>query len=735
MPVLGTDSLLAIRDYINDSNLIKVTYDKLVDLRDSFKLIPGTFYQITDYRTETKQPNTRSALHNFDVIVLSTSNCTLSEDAYATYHINEDGSGDDYFFHREVTEGEEKLISASWISPMPSIEDVKVLYTLITSEELYQGTGSIHDSAKIITELTTMENEDGIVVPAMLNPSPDDDTSMNCYYVYCGTFSINEWQNNLVSIQYEIYADSEEVLYDNESMKIEVICDAQYKDIDGVSKPVLYKTDVREYSPIDEVDYQEFFVYEDDYELDGVTYNRWIRYEIPQGGIVVEPSNYQILTQVIVANDEFIYSEEEIRNALEYAEHIYDKWQEYYPSDTHYGNMYHLTNHLVDAVIDVGPETITFEKIVNLDAWKLKYSLDNDESKFAWADNRAVMQVKDSNDEDEETTYLYVRDSSQDEEGQYAWIFISESGNKSIKDNTTWYLVKDTDIIYTSSEEVSIGDVLDMSGTPVTVIDYERSVGKGVIYRMIDDKNNDLPYDFKNIQYYKNSIWQYTFNTPSYEDDSLSNAGCHGNIIKNYLNKIKVVELNHNTFGNNCFNNTFGYGCYSNTFGYGCYYNTFGNNCFNNTFENGCYYNTFGNNCYYNTFGYDCYSNTFGNSCGTNTFGNYTSVNTFGNSCGENTFGNNCYYNTFGNGCFSNTFVNSLTSVTDFCEYNIIDNGCKYLYIVGNGTASSSNYLENIHIHQGVKGTYSEDRKTITVDRGLEYTTDVYPIGSTEMFI
>jgi hypothetical protein len=232
MPVLGTDSLLAIRDYINDSNLIKVTYDELVELRASFKLIPGTLYQITDYRTETMQENTISALHDFDVIVLATSNCNLSEDAYATYHINEDGSGDDYFFHREVIPEHQKFIDAEWISPMPSIEDVEILYTLAGSDYLYQGTGSTHDSAKIITELTTHENIDSLVVPAMLNPDPED-TGEDCYYVYDGTFTITDRQNDYVKFEYSIYSDSEEVQYDTDhaSLKRQLICDIGYKKV------------------------------------------------------------------------------------------------------------------------------------------------------------------------------------------------------------------------------------------------------------------------------------------------------------------------------------------------------------------------------------------------------------------------------------------------------------------------------------------------------------------------
>ena len=38
---------------------------------------------------------------------------------------------------------------------------------------------------------------------------------------------------------------------------------------------------------------------------------------------------------------------------------------------------------------------------------------------------------------------------------------------------------------------------------------------KGVIYRLIDEYNNDLPYDFKNIQFYYDNTWYYTFNSGS----------------------------------------------------------------------------------------------------------------------------------------------------------------------------------------------------------------------------
>ena len=167
--------------------------------------------------------------------------------------------------------------------------------------------------------------------------------------------------------------------------------------------------------------------------------------------------------------------------------------------------------------------------------------------------------------------------------------------------------------------------------------------GKGVIYKMIDEFNNDVPYDFKNIQFTKEGVWRYTFG-----DDLVGTS--HSNKISEYI-YINKATLNANTFGANCYNNTFGNGCYN---------NTFSSNCYSNIFGDGCYDNDFGTNCYSNTFGYRCYSNllhtnnylyTLGNGCGSNIFGGYSYNNTFGNACTSNYLGNYSKFNTFGDDC------------------------------------------------------------------------------------
>ena len=227
--------------------------------------------------------------------------------------------------------------------------------------------------------------------------------------------------------------------------------------------------------------------------------------------------------------------------------------------------------------------------------------------------------------------------------------------------------------------------------------------GKGVIYRMIDEWNNDIPYDFKNIQFYRKwdadkSLWStipdgntgvpcYTFSssgnasTSTFTDMSLiASNNVYSNVIGKYLSSNKQTLNNICFFGNNCDDNTFGHECYSNTFGDSCHHNTFGNDCGSNIFGNYCYGNTFGNSCNGNTFGNPCYNNTFGNDCYENTFGNDCYENTFGNICyrntfrnyfRQNTFGNNCWYNTFGNYCYENTFGN-------YFRYNTFGNYFRY---------------------------------------------------------
>lgn len=145
----------------------------------------------------------------------------------------------------------------------------------------------------------------------------------------------------------------------------------------------------------------------------------------------------------------------------------------------------------------------------NLSAWKVWYCLDNDKNRFAWADDSSPSIYN------EEFGYWFVRDASKDVLNKYAW-----------------YNTADDSTVLTDNLEPKIGDIcysvdgLTVNGT----VSNLRGFGRGVIYRLIDEWNNDVGYDFKNIQFIRPMIdgdydpkgedtWVYTLNNVGVEHD------------------------------------------------------------------------------------------------------------------------------------------------------------------------------------------------------------------------
>ena len=288
--------------------------------------------------------------------------------------------------------------------------------------------------------------------------------------------------------------------------------------------------------------------------------------------------------------------------------------------------------------------------------------------------------------------------------------------------------------------------------------------GKGVIYRMIDEFNNDLPYDFKNCLIKVSSDYYYTFSrnvASNATDASLvldSGNKVYDNVMgeyinignaKHHLNRNYFFSVGNslmayeNTFGNDCRLNKFGTGCVLNKFGDGCYDHTFGQNCEGNIFGNGCYNNSIGGGSSKNHFENECYNNTFGINCSYNTLGTVFSSNTFGNSCSYNTFGSvcssnslqaNCSYNTIGKNCqniiiysgSNDNLIGSFCEAINFgtnCSHNSIGENCKSIgfgsynnfnnigkkvtYVTfGNSTSNKINYVRYLNVDSGVQFAY-----------------------------
>jgi hypothetical protein len=309
------------------------------------------------------------------------------------------------------------------------------------------------------------------------------------------------------------------------------------------------------------------------------------------------------------------------------------------------------------------------------------------------------------------------------EMGTVIWMYALYPTSTPLVGDTATYVLMD----WTSMGQ-GIIDVTNDMNIPISSI--VTSSGKGVIYRMIDDKDNDIHYDFKNIQFVRkitngaldleNGVDTYCYTFSDFSTGTLLDASeslsttrynkfglsCWNTV---FLGKDSSAYCYHNTFGDDCYNNTFGDSCHSNTLDNSCFDNIFGDYCSDNTFSDHCNTNIFGDSCRDNTFGNTCHDNIFTNDCYNNNFGDDCYQNTFGDSCHDNTFGNNCFYNTFGTNCYHNTFDNNCQNNTfgeycidnafrNYCSHNTFGDICKYntFGISCNSNTFGNNCYDNI---------------------------------------
>ena len=259
---------------------------------------------------------------------------------------------------------------------------------------------------------------------------------------------------------------------------------------------------------------------------------------------------------------------------------------------------------------------------------------------------------------------------------------------------------------------------LDNDTTRFAWADNTSGNGRGVIYKMIDEFNNDVPYDFKNIQF-KHPIdtatyryYYYTFaseNAENNTDYSLSaTQKIYSNKILPYIDVHKQFINRILFIGNNCCGNTFGNDCWKNAFGESCFHNTFGD-----YFK----YNIFGNYCRYNIFGNDCTKNILKDSCMCNIFGNHCIFNAIFVECSYNNFGNKCQYIKFSED-------SSASSGHNFYRHNHFGDGCQYIVFKGAAGASSAAQVQNYNFAQGLQGT-SDAYLTVDGVRNRSYETKV----------
>ena len=448
-----------------------------------------------------------------------------------------------------------------------------------------------------------------------------------------------EW---LYTLFVDSYADNygdEPVDHADDLHGTDVFCAYDYdiNPMSGDEVPVLFKTDAEEYD-FDDPDYDDMFFYSGVYDLDGDDYDMWAKYEY----------DYDL--------DDLVFREQ-----------------------------YALTPVVVeDDILTVSPVPETKTVPVNMNAWELKYCLDNDKELFAWADTNGKGVV------------YYMKD---------------EFGNEAPYDFKN--------------------------------VMYQRRYISAVNYSYLNPFRTKYlgEQSYSYITTTSSTKYWYTFSNEDGTDGSLFGDASYNNIEafivdgQKQLNDIVALLSSNNKFLNGC--NTMTIQGAKNTFD-GCYnvLISCGSSYFNGvrastlvgmssvTFNGG--YNFRGAGCGTSTFtscwdvdlGNNLSSSEFGGGCNGITVGNYCQRITLGAGCSNITFGQYCMNLSVGIACANITLTNYYRFIT-------IEDDCSAVTLNTTG-GSTSNYVQYITVCKGVKNI------AVQPTRKLLYETIYYKTGRVE---
>ena len=372
------------------------------------------------------------------------------------------------------------------------------------------------------------------------------------------------------------------------------------------------------------------------------------------------------------------------------------------------------TNLLSEDAFAIAHENDTYFQNCKLGGWKLKYCLDNDTNRFAWADSEngkgVIYWMKDEFGNECPYDFKNIMFA------RYKITAIEGTATDLVNQYLGFSDIQNSSMVYPS------GATLSTTAVYRYTFDYlSGTTSKDTsIYQMsqsaIRVHDNEIKTYFVDKKQQLNNI---TIGGTSFSD-------CYGNVYETQNRNWAIAA---NTYGNhvgtNGFNNSVGNGFSSNTVGNGFDSNNVGNNFYYNSVGNNFYYNSVGNWFNNNTVGQYFHDNTVGNGFGSNTVGNDFYRNSVGNNFYYNSVGQYFHDNTVGNGFGSNTVGQSFqyntvgysfqnNSVGQYFSYNTVGNdfyrnsvGQSFRYnSVGNGFGSNTvgNSCSSNTIADGVSG-------------------------------
>ena len=203
----------------------------------------------------------------------------------------------------------------------------------------------------------------------------------------------------------------------------------------------------------------------------------------------------------------------------------------------------------------------------NLAAWDVRYCLDNDKGRFDWAKGGKLLTF------DMSPYFSWLTEVKATLTGKYEYDGTEYHKWEATAEGELVYILTETDspkggdlaLMYVVAEDETIEvDILSV---------FAEENGKGVIYRMIDEYENSVPYDFKNIMFLRTlrdsrfdnngvSLYCYTFNVNTYDnaiaDLSIKEGSCLNSfidkasrnnvIIANEIKNLTILNSKSNSF-------------------------------------------------------------------------------------------------------------------------------------------------------------------------------------------
>ena len=377
----------------------------------------------------------------------------------------------------------------------------------------------------------------------------------------------------------------------------------------------------------------------------------------------------------------------------------------------------------------------TYFEGARLEAWELKYNLDN----VQWSQQVGTL-IKDKND-----GYTALSIGTVDIDGETYILWDASEFEEDYNFTRMVSLTKEVGAEMWTYDPATGEKGEDVQTSIAAIIGEYTEPGKGTITWMKDEWGNIAGYDFKNIQQKRwkvtdelgrssldgkylgvlnflpeklsiedeeDFIWAYLYSVYDY------NGGTQDTTDHSLSGRVHDMDTNFTVSDNNAF--------VWSSVNYDAYDCKFSGYVQNNSFSGSVGDCSFSGSVQNNSFSGNVYHNSFSGGMLYNSFSGYVQNNSFSGYVGDCSFSGNVSYNSFSGNVYQNSFSGNVS-------YNSFSGNVSYNSFSGNLQNSMiTGQLNNLHINasSGASGTINGlytlgkiDGKTITVTTNATYPT------------